>query len=162
MHIDRHESIRSVVDKSLAGDASVQEEQALREHLLTCASCGDYLAASNRTISSLKEFCFEIDPELDGKVLASLAARVQQLDAEQMSRGRLWWVCFTALTLTAVGSFAASRIGILAAEGLHLQPSQIQAGLATLWTVPSLCFCLLFLLLPVLPVLRMNKKGTSQ
>jgi hypothetical protein len=81
MPADRHESICHIIDKSLAGGASVQEEQSLREHLLTCAPCGEYLAASNRAIAGLQGFSFDMDPELDRRVLASLAVRAQQLEA---------------------------------------------------------------------------------
>jgi hypothetical protein len=66
-----------------------------------------------------------------------------------------------ALGLTVIGSFAASQLGSLAAVPFHLQPAQLHLGLATFWIAPSLCFCLLFLLLPVAPALFNNKKGLS-
>ena len=47
MQVDRHQRIRHIIDQSLAGAASSQEEQTLREHLLTCAQCKEYLDASN-------------------------------------------------------------------------------------------------------------------
>jgi hypothetical protein len=161
MQVDDHESMRHVIDKSLAGAASVEEEQALREHLPTCDGCRDYLAACNCAIASLEGLRFKMDPGLDGKVLASLALRSRQLDAERIHRRRMWWGCVAALVLTVVGSFAASRLGSLAGAIFHLEPARIQFGLATFWITPSWCFCLLFLLLFVSPVLWRNEKGLS-
>lgn len=155
-----HASIRRIIDQSLTGaEPSAQERQTLREHLATCAGCAQYLDASNRAIATLADFSFPMDPALDGKVLAALAARAQQLEAE---RRRLWWPCALALLLTIAGSIAASQLGSLAAVTFHLEPAQLHAGLATFWIAPSLCFCLLFLLLPTAPALFGHKKGLSQ
>jgi len=155
-----HQSIRRIIDESLAGAASsAPEQQTLREHLAACASCQQYLDASNRAIAALADFSFPIDPALDSRVLASLARCAQQLEAE---RRRLWWPCCLALLLTLAGSIAASRLGSFAAVTFHLEPAQLHLGLATFWIAPSLCFCLLFLLLPVAPALFGHKKGLSQ
>lgn len=159
MQTNRHQSIWHIIDKSLAGEALAQEEQALREHLRTCAACSDYLDASNRAIANLEGFRFDVDPGLNSKVLASLALRSQQLDAERIQRKRLLLSCVIALVFTVVGSFAASQLGSFAAAVFHLEPARIQFGLVTFWIAPSLCFCLLLLLLPVSPALWMNKKG---
>ena len=64
MQIDRHHEIRHIIDRSLVGEASSQEEQALREHLLTCAPCQEYLNASHRAIAGLAGFSFEVNPDL--------------------------------------------------------------------------------------------------
>jgi hypothetical protein len=159
MQANRHQSICHIIDKSLAGAASAQEEQALREHLLTCAACSDYLGASNRAIASLEGFRFDVDPGLNSKLFASLALRSQQLDAERIQRKRLLFICVIAPVFTVFGSFAASQLGSFAATVFHLESARIQFGLATFWIAPSLCFCLLLLLLPVCPALWMNKKG---
>lgn len=162
MRVDRHESIHHMIDKSLGRETSVQEEQTLREHLPTCAGCRDYLNACNRAIASLEGFRFDMDTRLDSKVLASLALRSQQLDTEHRNRTRMWWGCVAAFVLTVGGSFAASRLGSLAGAVFHVEPAQVQFGLATFWIVPSWCFCLLFLLLPVSPALRTNNnRGLS-
>jgi predicted anti-sigma-YlaC factor YlaD len=161
MQVDRHESICHIIDKSLLGTASVQEEQSLRDHLPTCARCRDYLNACNRTIRSLEGFRFEIDPGLDRKVLASLALRARQLETTRINRKQLWWSCFIALMLTVVGSFVALQLGALVAAVFQVESAQVQFGLVALWIAPSLCFCALFLLLPVSLPRRINKKGLS-
>jgi len=154
-----HTLIRQVIDQSLAGASlDPQAQQALREHLSTCAACSQYLEASNRAIAGLEGFSFSIDPGLDSKVLASLARRAQQLEAARIQRQRLWWTSCAALVLTSIGSLAASQLRGLAAV-FHVGPAQFHAGLTTFWILPSLCFCLLFLLLPVFPALLNDKKG---
>jgi predicted anti-sigma-YlaC factor YlaD len=157
MHDNRHESFCQIIDKSLAGEASVQEKQSLREHLHTCAACRSYLNACNRAITSLDGFSFEMDPLLDTKVLASLALRVQELEKKRIDHKQLW-SCFIALMLTVAGSFVASQFGYIVAAVLHLQTVQVQFGLLAFWIAPSLCFCLLFLLLPASSTWA-NRKG---
>ncbi len=161
MHADHHEAIYRVIDKSLAGAASVAEEESLREHLLTCAPCRDYLNACNRAVAGLAGFSFEVDSELDRKVMASLALRAAKLETTRIHRQRLWWSCLIALMLTVAGSFTAARIGGFAAAAWHVNPAQMQLGLAAFWIVPSLCVCLLLLLLPASPAGWMHKKGLS-
>ena len=91
MQVDRHQEIRHIIDRSLEGAASLQEEQALREHLLTCAPCQEYLNASHRAIAGLGGFSFEVNPELHGKVLAALTQRAQQLETKRVERRPMLW-----------------------------------------------------------------------
>jgi hypothetical protein len=156
MPVDRHESICHIIDKSLIGAASLEEQGTLREHLLTCPSCTEYLGASHRAIASLGGFSFEVDPGLQGRVLASLEQ--QQLERERIRPMPKWWSRLVALLLTAAGSLAASRFAGLAAPVFHIEPARIQFGLVAFWIAPSVCFCLLFLLLSVSPA---SKKGLS-
>lgn len=156
-----HSSIRLIIDKSLAGAASPQEQQTLREHLTTCAVCAQYLDASNRAIASLADFSFAIDPALDSKVLASIAQRAQQLEAARAHRNRLWATSCLALLLTVIGSITASQLGTLAAATFHLEPAQLHLGLATFWIAPSILICML-LLLPGFQVVLGSRKGLSQ
>ena len=86
MQVDRHQEIRHIIDRSLVGAASSQEEQTLREHLLTCVACQQYLKASNEAIAGLGGFSFEVNPDLHGKVLAALTLRAQQLEASKIER----------------------------------------------------------------------------
>jgi hypothetical protein len=155
MQTDRHQPICHLIDKSLVGAASLEEEQTLREHLLACTACNEYLAASHRAIAGLGGFSFEVDPGLEEKVLASLAR--QQSDSKQNHSMPVWWSRLAALVLTIAGSFAVSRLADRAAPVLHMQATQIQLGLAAFWIAPSVCFFLLFLVLSVSP----NKKGLS-
>jgi hypothetical protein len=161
MQVNRHESICHVIDKTLVGAASLQEEQSLREHLLTCDCCREYLSACHRAITGLEGFSFDMNPGLDTKVLASLAVRAQELETKRIQRKQLWWNCFLALMLTAGGSFVASRLGAAATTIFHLEPAQMQFGLLAFWIAPSLAFCLLFLLLPVSSSRWMKRKGLS-
>jgi hypothetical protein len=75
MQTDRHDQICQIIDKSLAGATSQDQEQILRDHLRACAPCTEYLDASNRAIATLGGFSFDVDPGLDAKVLASLTQR---------------------------------------------------------------------------------------
>ena len=153
--------VHQLIDKSLAGAASQEEEQSLRAHLATCPECSEYLEASNRAITGLDGFRFEVDPALEGKVLASLAARAQQLEAKHTQRGRLWATCVLAIALTVAGSFVASQLGGLAATAFHIQPAQLQVGVTAFWILPSFFICLLFLLLPASLSSRVTEKGLS-
>ena len=72
---DPHQDMRQIIDKSLMGEASPQEQQALRKHLLACAACQKYASDSRRAIVSLHGFSFAADPGLQAKVHASLALR---------------------------------------------------------------------------------------
>ena len=161
MPTERHAAICQLIDKSLAGAASPAEEQAVRDHLTTCAACSVYLEASNRAIGGLDGFRFEVDPALESKVLASLTARARQLEASGHSRRRLWFGCLAAIALTVLGSIAALLLGGVAAPVIHVQPAQLQAGLTAFWILPSFFICLLFLLLPASTSARANGKGIS-
>jgi hypothetical protein len=162
MQVDRHQEIRHMIDRSLVGAASRQEEQTLREHLLTCAPCEEYLSASHRAIAGLGGFSFEVNPDLHGKVIAALALRAQQLEANRIRQRPMLWSYVAALVFTVAGSLAAARLSGLAVAVFHLQPEPWHIGLLALWIVPSLCFCLLFPVLHRLSAGWMNEKGLSQ
>jgi hypothetical protein len=159
-----HSSICSMIDKSLAGDASVQDEATLRSHLESCSECRDYLALNQRAIASLKGFSFGKGPEARD-VIAAIVARTEQLDATGDHRLQLWIGCLTAAVLTIAGSFIASRVLRLIALlfPLHtpLNAERIHFGLIAFWVVPSISICLLFLLLPTLSAGWLHKKGFS-
>ncbi len=163
MQIDRHHEIHTIIDRSLVGEASAQEEQALREHLLACAPCQEYLNASHRAIAGLAGFSFEVNPELQGKVLEALTQRAQLLESKRVEqRPMLWSYLAAALALTGIGSFAAAQFSGLASAVFHLAPAPLHIGLVALWIAPSLCFCLLFPVLHRLALGWMNEKGLSQ
>jgi hypothetical protein len=162
MQVDRHQEIRHIIDRSLEGTASLQDEQALRDHLLTCAACQEYLDASHRAIAGLAGFSFEVNSDLHGKVLAALTQRAQQLETERVERRPMLWSNLAAFVLTVVGSLTAAQFSGLAVAVFHLQPATMHFGLLALWIVPSVCFCLLFPFLHRLSVGWMNEKGLSQ
>jgi hypothetical protein len=162
MQVDRHQEIRHIIDRSLEGAASLQEEQTLREHFLICAPCQEYLNASHRAIAGLGDFSFEVNPDLHGKVIAALTQRAQQLETKRVEQRPMLWSYLAALVLTVVGSLTAARFSGLAVAVFHLEPATMHFGLLALWIVPSLCFCLLFPFLHRLSVGWMNEKGLSQ
>lgn len=162
MQVDRHQEIRHIIDRSLVGAASSQEEQTLREHLLTCAACQEYLRASNQAIAGLGGFSFEVSPDLHGKVLAALTLRAEQLETNRIRQRPMLWSYLAAIVLTVAGSFAAARFSGVAGAVLHVEPEPLHIGLLALWIVPSLCFCLLFPVLHRLSVGWTNEKGLSQ
>lgn len=157
----RHPSFCAIIDKSLAGAASPAEEQSLRDHLAGCAPCAEHLEATRRAITGLEGFSFALGPALDARVHAAVALRAQQLETSRVRRRRMGWGGLLALVLTAVGSFAASQLGGLAAPALHLDPAQLRFGLTAFWITPSIFFCLLLLLLPAFQAGLSNKKGIS-
>jgi hypothetical protein len=150
MKIDPHATIRDLIDKTLAGGASPEDDPSLQEHLATCAQCQEYLSAGTRVIATLGGFSFDVDPGLERKVHRSLALRAQQLENAQSNRRRIVWGCVGALVLLITGSWVALEFGNLVAAALNLPPTQVQRLLLLLWVVPSLCFSLLFPILPLL------------
>ncbi len=159
MPFDRHEPICQIIDKSLAGAATLAEERTLHEHLATCVPCSEYLETSQRAIAGLGGFSFDVDPELQEKVLAALARQPSRL--RQNHSLPLWWGRLAALMLTVVGSFATWRFASVIAAALHLEPAQIQLGVIWIWIAPSVCISLLFLLLPVSAASWIHEKGSS-
>ena len=157
MNIDHHDTFQRMIDESLAGVLSAEKEQSLREHLSTCATCREYLSASNRVIAGLGGFSFEVDPSLNAKVFASLRLPAQQLQAAQPGRRRWLLLSLAAVVLTMGGSFVDLQFGRLIASVFDIQRTQVQQGLLAFWIVPSLCVLLLFPLLPLL-----SKAGTRR
>ena len=160
-HRSSHPSFCALIDKSLAGAASPQEEQTLREHLAACAPCAEHLEATRRVVAGLEGFSFALGPGLDHQVLAAVALRARQLETSRIRRRQMGWGGLLALLLTAAGSFAASRLGGLAAPALHLDPAQMRLGLTAFWITPSLFICLLLLLLPTFHTGLGSRKGLS-
>jgi predicted anti-sigma-YlaC factor YlaD len=158
MQTDRHQSMRHIIDRSLAGEISSREQQSLREHLHECAACQKYADDSRRAIAGLGGFSFAANPDLQAKVFAALAQRAQQLEVAQPGRRRIARTCIIALLLTVVGSLAALHLGDPLAGLLHLEPAKTQAGLLALWVLPSLCFSLL---LPVVLLLSARSATTK-
>lgn len=161
MQTDGHESICRLIDKSLAGEISVQEEQSLRQHLPTCAACQRYLDASNRGIAGLGGFAFETDPGMNERIVAALTIRAAQLETQRLSHRKLAWSYIAALILTLVGSFAAMQLGGQFANAFSATRQQVQLGLIAVWIVPSACFCLLLPTLPMLSKRWVHAKGLS-
>ena len=160
---DPHQAMRQIIDKSLVGEASPQEQQELRKHLLACAACQKYASDSRRAIVSLNGFSFApfaADPGLQAKVHASLDLRAEQLQATQPGRRSIVQVSILALVLTIVGSFGALRFGSPLAALLHLEPAQMQTGVVALWVLPSLCFSLVLPLVLLLSARSAKTKGS--
>jgi Putative zinc-finger len=158
MQTDLHQSIRRLIDRSLADELALKEQQSLREHLHECAACQKYAEDSRRAIAALGGFSFPANPDLQAKVFSALAERAEQLDAAQPNRRRVVQVSIAALLLTIVGSFAALHIGNPLAAVLHLEPAEAQAGVLALWVLPSLFFSLL---LPVVLLLSSRSAKTK-
>jgi len=162
MKTERHETFRRTIDKTLAGEVSLQEEKSLREHLQSCAPCQKYLSAETRVIASLNGFSFDVDPGLETKVCAALQLRAQQLEARQPSRQRWLWGCLIALLLTVVGSFIDLQFGSVAAAVFGVQPAHLRQELLIHWIEPSLCLLLLFIILPTLLAPSTKRKESVQ
>jgi hypothetical protein len=152
MQVELHETICHMIDKSLIGAASFNEEQTLREHLVTCDQCAEYLDASKRAIASLGGYAFAVDPSLHERVMASLALPL----AKPVPLG---WSRLAAVVLTLAGSFAAIRFSALAASIFGVAPEPLHRGLIALWIAPSVCLCVWFLLFSLSPDIRLHQKG---
>lgn len=150
MKTDPHATFRDVIDKTLAGGASPEDDPSLQEHLAACAQCQEYLRAGKCVIAGLGGFSFDVDPGLQQKTLWSLTVRAQQLAAAQSHRRRIVWGCVGALVLLITGSWVVLEFGNLVAAALNLPLMQVQRLLLFLWVIPSLCLSLLFPILPLL------------
>lgn len=150
MQSDNHKLFQHLIDETLASGTPVEEDRLLREHLDSCACCGEYLNASSRAIASLAGFSFAVDPTLYEKVSASLSQRSQQLKVTSLSRRRWAVSSVAAVVLTTGGSFVDLEFGKLVASVFDIQRLQVQQGLLAFWIVPSLCILLLFPLSPLL------------
>jgi anti-sigma-K factor RskA len=155
MNIDQHESFQRMIDESLAGVLSAEQEQSLREHLSTCTTCREYLNASNRVIAGLSDFSFEVNPTLNVRVVAALRLQAKE------GRGTLArdtgtvrqhsvpfknWAAFAgAISMSFVGSGLVYQIAERLAVPMHFVSAQVQAGVLVFWLVPSLyaALCLL-------------------
>jgi anti-sigma factor RsiW len=160
MQTDLHESMRQLIDRSLAGELSPTEQHSLREHLHECAACQKYADDSRRAIAGLGGFSFAANPDLQVKVLSALAQRAQQLEAAEPGRRRIVRTCIIAFLLTFVGSLAALHLDGALAGLFHLEPSQAHAGVLALWALPSLCFSLLLPLVLLLSARSAKVKGS--
>jgi anti-sigma factor RsiW len=155
MKIDHHNTFQRMIDESLAGVLSSENERSLREHLSTCAACGEYLSHSNRVIAGLSGFSFEVNPTLNARVLASLKLRAEERHGipahNTRPRRQLrvplknWAAWAVALAMSGVGSGLVYRMAERLAVPGHLVSAQVQAGVLVFWLLPSLCaaFCLL-------------------
>lgn len=157
---DPHKAMRQIIDRSLVGEASPQEQQELRKHLPECAACQKYASDSRRAIAALGGFSFAANADLQAKVFAALAERAQQLEAAQPGRRRIVRTCIIAFLLTIVGSFGAWHVGNPLAVVLHLEPAQARTGVLALWVLPSLCFSLLLPVVLLLSARSANTKGS--
>jgi anti-sigma factor RsiW len=161
MQADLHDSMRHIIDRSLAGEASPQEQQSVREHLRECAPCQKYANVGRRAIASLSGFSFAADQGLQAKVHAALDLRIQQLQATRPNGKRIVQVSIAALLLTIVGSFGALQVGGPLATVLHLHPAQTQAGLFALWILPSWGLSLMLPALLLFSVGSADRKGQT-
>jgi anti-sigma factor RsiW len=162
MPADPHEAMRRLIDKSLVGEASPEEQHSLREHLHACVQCEAYASEGRRAIAGLSGFSFAPDAGLQAKVHAALDQRLQQLQTAQpsyRSPRNILQLSIAALLLTIVGSIAALLMGNPLAALLHLPSAQTQAGVFTLWIVPSWCFALLLPVVLLVLARSANRKG---
>jgi predicted anti-sigma-YlaC factor YlaD len=147
MSIDHHDAFQRMIDESLAGALSAEKEQSLREHLSTCATCREYLSASNRVIAGLSGFSFEVNPTLNARVLAAL--RLQAEEMRQHSVPFKNWAAFAvALSMSFVGSGLVYKMAERLAVPMHFVTAQVQAGVLVFWLLPSLCAAVCLLAAP--------------
>jgi hypothetical protein len=140
-----------MIDESLAGGISTEREQSLREHLVSCTPCQEYLSASHRVIAGLGGLSFEVDRTLNARAISSLRLRAKEIESAHTVLGRRGlMVSLAAVVLTMGGSFVDLQFCGLIASVFDIQRTQVQQGLLAFWILPSLCLVLLFPLLPLL------------
>ena len=161
---DHHDTFQRMIDESLAGILSAEKEQSLREHLSTCATCTEYLSASNRVIAGLSGFSFEVDPSLNAGVLAALrlqrgkdGRRILAPDTGTMRQHSVpfksWAAFAVALSMSFVGSGLvyqlAERLAVPMQFGTaQVVTAQVRAGVLVFWLLPSFCAVLCLLAAP--------------
>jgi anti-sigma factor RsiW len=158
MNIDHHDTFQRMIDESLAGVLSAEKEQSLREHLSTCATCREYLSASNRVIAGLSGFSFEVNPTLNARVLAALRLQAEKgrgilaRDTGTMRQRGLpfknWAAFAVALSMSFVGSGLVYQMAERLAVPMHFVTAQVQEGVLVFWLLPSLCAALCLLAAP--------------
>ncbi len=149
MNVDFHERFQRMVDESLAGNIAVEKQQSLREHLATCVPCQEYLNASNRVISGLSGFSFEVNPNLNAKVLAALRLQAQQTPSahpghlqfmrQHNVQFKIWAAFAVALMLSFVGSALVYLMVTRLAVPMYFDIAQVQTGVLVFWLLPSFC-----------------------
>ncbi len=155
MNVDFHERFQRMVDESLAGTIAVEKQQSLREHLATCVPCQEYLNASNRVISGLSGFSFEVNPNLNAKVLAALRLQAQQVPSAQPGylqfmrqhdvQLKIWAAFAVALVLSFVGSALVYLMVMRLGVSMHFGIAQVQTVVLVFWLLPSFCAALCLL-----------------
>ena len=158
MNVDHHDTFQRMIDESLAGVPSAEKEQSLREHLSTCATCREYLSASNRVIAGLSGFSFEVNPTLNARVLAALrlqaeeGRRILARDTGTMRQHnvqfKIWAAFAVALSMSFVGSALVYQVTERLAVPMHFVTAQVQAGVLVFWLLPSFCSALCLLAAP--------------
>ena len=158
MNIDHHDTFQRMIDESLAGVLSAEKEQSLRAHLSTCATCREYLSAGNRVIAGLSGFSFEVNPNLNARVLAAIRLQadgghgILARDTGTMRQNsgpfKNWAAFAVALSMSFVGSGLVYQMAERLAVPRHFVSAQIQAGVLVFWLLPSLCAALCLLAAP--------------
>jgi hypothetical protein len=158
MNIDHHDTFQRMIDESLAGVRSADKERSLREHLSSCATCREYLSASNRVIAGLSGFSFEVNPTLNARVLAALrlqaeegrgiVARYTGTMRQHSVPFKNWAAFAVALSMAFVGSALVYQVTERLAVPMHFDTAQVQAGVLVFWLLPSFCSALCLLAAP--------------
>ncbi len=158
MIIDHNDTFQRMIDESLAGVLSKEKAQSLRKHLSTCATCREYLSASNRVIAGISGFSFEVNPTLNARVLAALRLRAGEgrgilaRDTGTMRQHSMpfknWTAFAVALSMSFVGSGLVFQMAERLAVPVHFNTAQVQAGVLIFWLLPSLCAALCLLAAP--------------
>ncbi len=157
MNIDHNDTFQCMIDESLAGVLSKEKAQSLREHLSTCATCREYLSASNRVIAGLSGFSFEVNPTLNARVLAALKQAEGGRGIVASESGAIrqrsvpiknWAAFAVALSMSFVGSGLVFQMAERLAVPRHFVSAHVQAGVLVFWLLPSLCAALCLLAAP--------------
>ena len=138
---------RELIDRSFAEEISEGERQIIHEHIRNCDDCKRYIELTTRTIRGLREFTFANEPDSNAQVREILAHHAGTMRQHKL-QFKIWAAFAVALSMSFAGSALAYRVAELMAVSMHLNTTQIQAGVLIFWLLPSICAALCLLAAP--------------
>ena len=157
MQTNRHEQA-ALIDKLLTSTITPPEERSLREHLRECTACQQQMDVSQRAITGLGGFLFEMNPNLNAQVQNAITQRVRELEMQRSKHCSLKTFA-AALAFTVIGSLLAWSFTGLLAGSLNITTNQLQLGLLLFWVAPSVLISLLILVAPHLTNGQLDREG---
>ena len=160
MQTDLHQSMRHLIDRSLAGELSSTEHHSLRDHLHDCAACQKYAEDSRRAIAAPRRIFLPGKPGPSGKSLrcSRRAGAATRSRAAQPSAYR----AHLHHRLSAHHHRLLRRIAHGQSTRRCLSPGarEAQTGVLALWVLPSLCFSLFLPVVLLLSARSAKAKGS--
>jgi hypothetical protein len=159
VQVDIHERTCLLIDKSLSAELSLQEQESLHAHMLSCARCQQYQAGNSRVVAALDGFTFELPLDLNANVHRSMQQLLHKMEKDHAARRSMLWTAFSAFLLSFLGSSVVWQLSDYLAVYAHMSAGELQTILLLVWIMPSLLISFLFPLIPGLLMVRRTQKG---